>query len=159
MRDRDDKANQPDPKPDALVDEAGCDHVCDNKVYHAGQMRDFTVRGSFRYAFEGIRYAFKTQRNFKIHAALAVIAILLGFVLQIDGPSWLAVTICIFCMFAAELINTSIESLVDLVSPGWSELAKRTKDCAAGAVSLVAIGSVVVAGIVYIPQIIRLISA
>lgn len=151
-----DRAKQ-DAHPSDASSSAGCaDDGQARDVYHAGERRDFTVRGSFGYAFAGIAYAFRTQRNFKIHSAIAIIAIILGFVLYIDMPSWVAVAICIFSMFAAELVNTAIESLVDLVSPEWSELAMRTKDCAAGAVCIVAFGSVAVACLVFIPRIVAL---
>ena len=123
-------------------------------VYHAGQRRDFTVKGSFGYAFCGIAYAFRTQRNLKIHLAIGI----LGFLLEIDASSWLAIALCIFGVFAAELINTSIESVVDMVSPQWSELAKRAKDCAAGAVCVSAFGSVVIAAIVFIPRLLSLLN-
>ena len=82
----------------------------------------------------------------------------LGFLLEIDTPSWLAIALCIFGVFAAELINTSIESVVDMVSPQWSELAKRAKDCAAGAVCVSAFGSVVIAAIVFIPRLLSLLN-
>ncbi len=127
-------------------------------VYHAGQRRDFTVKGSFGYAFCGIAYAFRTQRNLKIHLAIGILAVVLGFLLEIDASSWLAIALCIFGVFAAELINTSIESVVDMVSPQWSELAKRAKDCAAGAVCVSAFGSVVIAAIVFIPRLLSLLN-
>ncbi len=64
---------------------------------------------------------------------MAVVAIALGFGLRIDTPSWLAVIVCIGMMFALETVNTAIEAVVDLASPGYHELARRAKDCAAGA--------------------------
>lgn len=132
------------------------DKNSETSVYHAGQRRDFSVKGSFHYAFEGIAYAFKTQRNFKIHACVGVLAVALGALLRIDAPSWVAVVICIVCMFSAELLNTSIESVVDMVSPEYHELAKRAKDTAAGAVCLMAFGSVIVGCIIFIPRILAL---
>lgn len=126
------------------------------KLYHAGERRDFTVKNSFGFAFSGIAYAFKTQRNIKIHLAIGILAVILGIVFGVDVTDWIAITICIFCMFALELINTSIESVVDMVSPQWSEPAKRAKDCAAGAVCIAAFGSVVVGCIVFIPKLLAL---
>ena len=125
-------------------------------VYHAGQRRDFTVKGSFGYAFAGIAYAFRTQRNFKIHLAIGILVVILGFLLQIDFVSWALIWACIVAMFATELLNTSIESVVDMVSPEWSELAKRAKDCAAGAVCIVAFGSVVIGCIIFIPKLLSM---
>ena len=83
----------------------------------------------------------------------AVAAVVLGFALRIDAPSWLAIVICIGAVMAAETANTAIEAVVDLVSPEYHVLAKHAKDCAAGAALILAAASVVVAAIVFIPKI------
>ena len=75
----------------------------------------------------------------KIHLGIAVLAVALGFALRIDGASWAAVILCIAAVFAAECVNTAIESVVDLVSPEYHELARRAKDCGAGAVLVFAV--------------------
>lgn len=119
-------------------------------------------RLSFRYAFvcawNGITYAFRTQRNMKIHLTTALLALMLGIVLSIDAASWTAVVICIALVFAAECLNTALESVVDLVAPEYHELARRTKDCAAGAVLILACCSLVVAGIVFVPRLLSLLA-
>ena len=74
--------------------------------------------------------------------------------MKIDFVSFLIIVICTFIVLALELVNTSIESIVDLVSPEWSLLAKHAKDCAAGAVLLVSIMSVVAGLLIYIPAIV-----
>ena len=102
-------------------------------------------------AANGVKYAFTTQRNFKIHVCFAIAAIVLNVVLQVSMTGWLAVIVCIAAVFSLELVNTSIEAVVDMVSPGWHELAMRAKDCAAGAVYIFAIASLVIAAIIYIP--------
>lgn len=66
--------------------------------------------------------------------------------------------LCIALVMALELVNTAIESVVDLVSPEWNLLAKRAKDCAAGAVYLAAFASIVVAAIVYLPRLAALVA-
>lgn len=141
------------------VDTSDCPLDSECFVYHAGQKRNFAVRGAFKFAFEGIAYALSSQRNIKVHLVIAALAIILGFVLQIDTAGWLAIVICIFLTLSLELANTAIESLTDLVSDGWNILAKRTKDCAAGAVCISAFGSVVVACIVFGPKIVDAVSA
>ncbi len=107
---------------------------------------------AFKCAAEGVAFAFK-QRNMRIDAGFAVAAVALGFVLRIDAPSWLAIVICIGAVMAAETANTAIEAVVDLVSPEYHVLAKHAKDCAAGAALILAVASVVVAAIVFIPKI------
>lgn len=126
-------------------------------VHHGGD-RPIRMGQAFSCAWSGITYALATQRNFKVHAAFAVGAIALGFLLQIPQASWLAVILCITAVFSLEVVNTAVESVVDMVSPEWHDLAMRAKDCAAGAVFLFAIGSIVVAAVVYIPAAIELFS-
>lgn len=109
-----------------------------------------TLLESFQYASEGIITAFKTERNFKIMLAGAVVAILLGIFLKIDLLSWAVVIILIGLVLFSELINTSIETIVDLVSPEYHPLAKRAKDIAAGAVFIFTISAAIVGIIVYV---------
>lgn len=97
-------------------------------------------------------HALRTQRNMKIHVALAVVAVLLGFSFAIDAASWAAIVLCIAVVFAAECFNTAIEAVVDLVSPNYHELARHAKDCAAGAVLICALAAVVVALVVFAPR-------
>ena len=127
-------------------------------VHHSGEDAPIRLSEAFSCAFSGILYAFRTQRNFKIHAAFAVAAIALGLLLQIPAWSGLAVIGCAVGVFALEVMNTAVEAVVDMVSPEWNELAMRAKDCAAGAVYVAAIGSMVVAAIVYIPPFVALVT-
>lgn len=114
-----------------------------------------TLPQSFGYAFEGIRTAF-SERNFKVHCLVAVMALILCAVLSVPAWGWIAVIICIGMVFAAEALNTAVEAVVDLASPELHSLAKRAKDCAAGAVLILAIVSLLVAAIVYIPPFLAL---
>lgn len=116
----------------------------------------FGLGQAFSCAWAGISYAFCSQRNLKIHLGFAIAAVILGFALAIDTASWCAVVICIALVMALELLNTAIESVVDLVSPQYHLLAKHAKDCAAGAVYLAAFAAVVVAALVYLPPLISL---
>ena len=113
---------------------------------------------SFGYAFSGIAQAFREGRNFKVQLAFACAAIVLGFVFSVDPVEWAAIFICIGVVLGGECVNTSIEAIVDLVSPGYHELAKRAKDCAAGAVLLCSIASVFVAAFIFLPRIFALLA-
>lgn len=124
----------------------------DGLVHHQDDA-PIEISTAFQCARSGILYAFRTQRNFKIHAVFAALAIALGCLFAIDGASWLAIMLCIVIVLCLEMVNTAIEATVDLVSPEWNELAKRAKDCAAGAVYTAAIGSLIVAAFVFIPRI------
>ena len=113
---------------------------------------------SFGFAFEGIAAAFRDGRNFKVQLCFAVLAIVLGIAFAIDPVEWTAIAICIGVVLGLECLNTAIEALVDLVSPGYNEKAKNAKDCAAGAVLLCSIASVAVAAFVFLPRILHLLS-
>mgnify|MGYP000890247423 CR=1 FL=1 len=109
----------------------------------------FSLGRAFSCAWEGVVYTARTQRNMKIHFAVGAAAVLLGAALGIDAASWAAIVICIVLVLAAECLNTAVESVVDLVSPDYAELAKHAKDCAAGAVLVCALGAVAVAAAVF----------
>ncbi len=125
-------------------------------VRHAGDGSRFSVGHAFACAQAGLRYAICSQRNFKVHGCVALIAILLGFLFQISSVEWIAIVVCIMAVISFELINTAVESVVDLVSPEWDELAMRAKDCAAASVYVAAIASVVVAAIIFVPRMLAL---
>lgn len=99
----------------------------------------------------GIAYAFRSQRNLKIQVVLGLVAVAAGFALGISRVDWLAIVLCIIVVSVAEVVNTAIESAVDLASPEWHELARAAKDAAAGAVLLASAGSVIVGLIVFAP--------
>lgn len=109
---------------------------------------------SFRYAWSGITYSFATQRNFKIHTVIGSIAIMLGLLLNVTAVEMGIVMLTISLVLVLELVNTALESVVDLtVKQSYHELAKIAKDCAAGAVLLAAITAVFIAGLIFVPPI------
>ena len=109
---------------------------------------------SFKYALRGIHYVFKTSRNFKIQLILALISLLLGFLFQISKSHYLILTATIISVLILEIINTSIESIVDLiVKKEFSNLAGIAKDTSAGAVLLASINSVIIALYIFVPKI------
>lgn len=111
---------------------------------------------SFCFAFKGIKYAFDTQPNFRIHLTAGSIAVALGFVLQISADEWLWVILCIAAVLSAELLNTAIETLTDLVSPTYNIKAGHVKDVSAGAVVVVAAFALLAGAIIFVPKIISL---
>ena len=106
----------------------------------------------FGYAFSGLRYALRTQRNARVHAFIAALAILLGILLRISSVEFALVFVAITSVFIAEMFNTVFELCVDLASPEYHPLAKIAKDVAAGAVLLNAMLAVVIALFVYVPH-------
>lgn len=93
---------------------------------------------SFGYAFQGFKVFFTSEIHGRIHAIAAVIAILIGWLLKISRHDWLWLFSAIAFVIASEIFNSSIEVLVDMVSPEKSEMAGKAKDMAAAAVVVAA---------------------
>lgn len=108
---------------------------------------------SFKYALEGIIYAFKYEQNIIVHTLVCIIVIILGFLLKISYFEWLICLILFGLVIATELINTAIEALVDLACPKIDPLAKIAKDTASGAVLVFALTSVIAGLMIFIPKI------
>lgn len=110
----------------------------------------------FGFAFEGVFEVMKSQANFKIHLLAASIAILAGYYFNISTIEWCIIIGCIALVLSAETFNTAIEHLTNLVTPEYHFLAKKTKDAAAGAVLLIAIGVAIIGIIIFFPKILAL---
>ncbi|HIK04121.1 MAG TPA: diacylglycerol kinase family protein [Trichormus sp. M33_DOE_039] len=113
---------------------------------------------SFKYAWAGISYSFQTQRNFRIHVSVCTLAIALSVFLHLSPVEIAIIGITSGLVLALELLNTAIESLVDLtVKQTYHELAKIAKDCAAGAVLVSALVAILVAAVLLLPPLVVLI--
>ncbi|MBI4039558.1 diacylglycerol kinase family protein [Candidatus Daviesbacteria bacterium] len=115
------------------------------RVFH--RVRRHTI--SFQNAFSGLWYAYSTQPNFAVHTIVAILAIFLGWRLAIGETEWLILTFTIVLVFVAEMINTALESICDLVTQEWRQSAKIAKDISAAMVLVVAIGAVVVGLVIF----------
>jgi len=111
---------------------------------------------SFGYAFKGIAYATATQQNFKIHLGATIVAVIIGFALHISVGEWHWIILCISLVLTAELFNSAIETLTDLVSPDFNEKAGKVKDMSAGAVVIAAIFAVITGLIIFLPKLLLL---
>ena len=109
---------------------------------------------SFKYALSGISYVLKTSRNFKIQLIFAAAILILGFLLKISKSNYVILIATIMSVLILEMLNTSIESIVDLVvKKEFNSLAKISKDTSAGAVLLASINSVIIAVYIFVPKI------
>lgn len=111
---------------------------------------------SFRYAFAGLWYALRTQRNLRIHLTAATTAVLLGLLLRISSVEWAILALTIGAVVISELSNTVVEALVDLISPDRHPLAKVAKDVAAAGVLCTAITAIAVGLALFGPRLIQL---
>lgn len=106
---------------------------------------------SFGYAWKGIQSCVGKEQNLSFHLIAAMAVIIAGIVLGITRTEWIMVVMCIGTVIAAELFNTAIEKLVDLVSPERHPVAGRVKDIAAGAVLICAVAAAIIGLIIFIP--------
>lgn len=110
---------------------------------------------SFGYAWKGIRCCAGKEQNLNFHLIATVCVVLAGFVFGITRMEWVCVILCIGLVIAAELFNSAIERLVDLVSPQRHPLAGQIKDIAAGAVLVCALAAMVVGLVIFVPYLTR----
>ncbi|MBI4684075.1 MAG: diacylglycerol kinase [Nitrospirae bacterium] len=106
---------------------------------------------SANFAIEGILHAAKTQRHLRYHFYSAAVVLLLSYALGISRMEFLIIALSVIIVLLAELLNTAIEAMVDIVSPDYSEQARIVKDIAAGAVFVTAFGVAIIGYIILFP--------
>ena len=107
---------------------------------------------SFGFAFEGIFAVVKKERNMQIHCCMMVLVILAGLFFQISAVEWCICLVLFGLIMSLELVNTAVESVVDLVTEERRPLAKLAKDAAAGAVLIASIMAAVAGLIIFLPK-------
>ena len=111
---------------------------------------------SFKVAFDGVLYALRKNRNMRIHFAVAILVILLSLLFHVNPYQIGILGIVILLVIVTEMINTSFEEVVDLITNEHREEAKVAKDVAAGMVFVTSIGAVIMGLIIFVPYIVRL---
>jgi diacylglycerol kinase len=106
----------------------------------------------FAFAFNGLSNAIQTERNLKVHLIISIMVCLLGWYVQLPALEWCIILGCIGLVLGAELLNTAIEQVVDLVSPDLHPSAGLIKDTAAGAVLVCAVVAAIIGCIVFVPK-------
>ena len=115
-------------------------------------MKKDPIIKSFGYAFEGIVNTVKSERNMQIHFAFMLAVVVCGFIFRISYTEWLICLTLFGLVTSLELVNTAVESVVDLVTEEHKPLAKRAKDAAAGAVLIAAIFAAIIGLIIFVPK-------
>ncbi len=111
---------------------------------------------SFRFAIRGLSSLLMNEHNSRIHLVAAIISIGMGIILKLSFFEWSMLIIVIGIVFISELINTSIETLADLIDPEWNKMIMMAKDYSAAAVLISAIVALVVGCLIMIPKLIKL---
>ena len=111
---------------------------------------------SFHNALVGIKTAYKSQRNIRVHIFVAIFAIIFGIFLKISIIEWLILILTILVVLVSEMFNTAIEFTVDLFSTEYSKQAKRAKDVSAAGVLISAFFAIVIGVIIFLPKLFAL---
>ena len=106
-----------------------------------------------------MKYAFKTQRNIRIHLSAAILAVMLSWLLEVSAGDFALVILAISLVLFAEMVNTAVEKTVDLFMSTYHPLAKIAKNVAAGAVLITAISAVVIGIIVFAKPLVEIFSS
>ena len=113
-----------------------------------------SVLESFNYAFEGIIHVLRTQRNMRIHFAIAAVVLVAALALGVDRVELIALLLAISFVLIAEMINSALEAGIDVATTSFDPLAKLAKDIAAGAVLIATVNAVAVGYLVFSEQIV-----
>ena len=111
---------------------------------------------SFKYCYDGIKYAIFNEQNIMVEIILGITAITLGLILKVNITEMIIIILLCAVVIALEIVNTAIERVVDLVTKEQTELAKIAKDCASGAVGIVAIAAFIIGIIIFVPKLLAL---
>jgi diacylglycerol kinase len=109
---------------------------------------------SIGHALDGIFNLIKEERNAKIHLAATALVIYVGFKLDFSAQEWIWISLAVACVWVAELFNTAMERLTNLVSPEKHPLAKQVKDYAAGAVLVMSLWAILVFCLIAFPHLV-----
>jgi len=112
----------------------------------------------FIYAISGLKEALKSQKNLRFHFLAALVVIIIGCIFSISLTEWIILMVVTMAVIACELINTSIEYIVDIICPEQNEKAKIVKDISAAAVFVTAFFAAIIGLLIFFPRLLILIS-
>jgi diacylglycerol kinase (ATP) len=111
--------------------------------------RNSSILQSFNFAFEGVIHVLRTQRNLRIHFAIAVLVLVLALVFDVSRLELVALMLAITFVLIAEMVNTAVEATIDVATTSFDPLAKLAKDIAAGAVLIAAMNAIAIGYLVF----------
>ena len=121
--------------------------------------RDFSIKALWnvcKYSFEGYIHFYKYERSAILHLLVAIAIIAGSFSLDMKAVEWLFMIFILLVMMAIELLNTAIEAICDMVSPGYNRYVKIAKDTASAATFSISLALVAALLIIYVPKIMNL---
>jgi diacylglycerol kinase (ATP) len=117
------------------------------------QRRPPSIIESFNFAFEGIIHVLRTQRNMRIHFAVAVAVLVAGLAVDVSRLELIALLLAIAFVLIAEMINTALEAAIDVATTSFDPMAKLAKDIAAGAVLIATVNAIAIGYLVFSGQV------
>ena len=114
-----------------------------------------SIRSAFQNAFNGFRSVLNSEKNARIHLIATILVIILASILLVSLTAWLWLCLAIVLVWMAELFNTAVEKICDLIEPNHNLVIKASKDMAAAGVLLAALFSVVVGLVIFLPPLIE----
>ena len=115
------------------------------------------LSSAFKYAFKGFGKVYKNEDNMKVHVVVAILVVLCGFLFKVSTLEWIILIFAIGLVIGAEVLNTCIENLVDLVTKDYNKYAENAKDTAADHTLVLSITAAIIGLIVFIPKLIDVI--
>lgn len=125
-------------------------------VFQPKKQPYFKNHNKFGVAFKGIHTVFKEESSFRYQSLIFILVLILGYLVKLSTVEWTTIIISSTIVLSLEIINTSIENVVDLVSQDYNKLAGKVKDIAAGGVLLASISAVIIGIIIFYPKIMNL---
>lgn len=110
----------------------------------------------FSVAFNGLKLVFQKESSFRYQILILIITIILGLIFKISSIEWVVIAGVSATVLTFEILNTTIEKIVDVLYPNYDENAKIIKDMSAGAVLIAAIGALIIGSFIFIPEILSL---
>lgn len=122
---------------------------------YCGLMREVLRKHhiSFKTALDGLGWAIRTQPNFRVHLVLSALALIGGRLFRVTQLEMLILVFTIVLGLSAEMVNTAIEAMTDLITREWRAEAKIAKDVSAGMMLITAVGALIVAAVIFLPHI------
>lgn len=117
-----------------------------------------SFKQSVRFALQGLRYVYRHERNFRVHVAFSVVAVVLSLLLDISVTQWIFVITAIASVFVLEIVNTVFETVLDILHPRVHHYAGAIKDLMAAAVLVASVSALMVGCFIFIPIIISRLS-
>lgn len=114
--------------------------------------RNSRLKESFRYAVCGLADAWQNERNMKIHSVATIIVLVAGLWLRLERLEWMFVLSAVFLVITMEMLNTSLERVVDLFTREYHPLAGAAKNAAAGAALLASLYALLIASFILLPR-------